>query len=306
MSKVIVGGHRGSGCTDSPHAKKIGQEKPAENTIESIQEAIRNGAKLIEIDVIQTKDNRLVVTHSNQLSDHVFNVEEPGLVSEYTLDKLKGLDVGPKFNGTIPELKEVLNVTQDITLNIEIKDVKGTDDVKQLDDRPMLVDLLAEELKGYEGDTILSSFSLWDLQEMSKRLPDSNLAILFDTAEKEERPIYGEDCPDQSAYLQFTPENVKAINDEVDIEYVHPCIDSVNETNINICSELGLGVNTWALDEPLPEQDHENIENLVFLCNKKNVQLGLITDYTPEMLRKVKSLENSPSIQGSSKIKFEI
>lgn len=281
---VIIGGHRGSGCTDSPHAQAIGQHKAPENTLESIEAAIKNGAKLIEVDVIQTADNQLVVTHSNQLSDHVFTTPDPGVVADYTYEELKKFRVGPEGTHEMPLLQDVLGLCKGIVLNIEIKDVKGTATPKFMEDRPPLVDLLANAVCNHEGELILSSFSTWDLEAMKERLPHVPRAQLFDTAAKQERPIYDESCPDKSVYMQFTVENILEVIRRADVQYAHPCIDSMNAEVVAKCAEYNLGINTWALGEVLPEADKQTIANTVQLCREHGVQLGLITDYTPEML----------------------
>lgn len=281
---VIIGGHRGSGCTDSAHAQTIGQKKAPENTLESIQAAIDNGAKLIEIDVIQTADNKLVVTHSNQLSDHVFTTPNPGVVADYTFEELQQFDVGLEGTHKMPLLADVLGLCENVILNIEIKDIKGTETPKFAEDRPPLVDLLTAEIRDYKGALILSSFSTWDLEAMKERLPDVPRAQLFDTAAKEERPIYDETCPDKSVYMQFTVENILEAIRRADVQYAHPCIDSMNADVVAKCAEHNLGINTWALGEVLPENDKAAIQNAVSLCREHGVQLGLITDYTPEML----------------------
>ena len=299
---VIIGGHRGSGCTDSPHAQNIGQVKPPENTLESIELAIKNGAKLIEVDAIQTADNHLVVTHSNALADHVFTHPDfdLGYVADHTLEELQQLKVGPHGTHTIPTLAEVLEVCKDVALNIEIKDVKGTDTAKFTAGKPALVDLLADEIAEHPGSIIVSSFSIWDLVAMKERLPDVPRAQLFDTAEKEERPIYGDDCPDDSWYRMFNVANVLEAIRRADVQYVHPCIDSMHEEVVALCEQYNLSINTWALAENLPAQSAEQIAKAVTLCKEHGVQLGIITDYVPEMLELIPQI--SLDIEGVSRL----
>ena len=280
---VLIGGHRGSGCTDSPHAQNIGQVKPPENTLESIALAIKNGAGLIEVDAIQTADNKLVVTHSNALADHVFTAPKPGYVADHTYAALQQYLVGPKGTHTIPLLADVLELCADIILNIEIKDVKGTETPKFQEGRPPLVDLLATEIQGHKGGLILSSFSTWDLEAMKDRAPDVPRAQLFDTAAKEQRPIYDTGCPDTSVYMQFTAANILEALHRADIQYVHPCIDSLHDDAVALCAAHSLGINTWALCEEVPGKSQESIRQAISLCQAHGVPLGLITDFVPEM-----------------------
>lgn len=301
---VIIGGHRGSGCTDSPHAQNIGQVKPPENTLESIELAIKNGAKLIEVDAVQTADNHLVVIHSNALSNHVFGHQSSesdiGFVADHTLEDLQQFKVGPHGTHTIPTLREVLDLCKDVALNIEIKDVKGTDTAKFTAGKPTLVDLLADEIAEHPGSIIVSSFSIWDLVAMKERLPDVPRAQLFETIKKDERPIYGDDCPDDSWYRMFNVANVLEAIRRADVQYVHPCIDSMHEEVVALCEQYNLSINTWALHENLPAQMHAQIATAVNLCKEHGVQLGIITDFVPEMLELIPQI--SLDIEGVSRL----
>ena len=113
---IPVLGHRGI-CAKYP-----------ENTMVSFEAAISLGVDLIEFDVNVTKDNVLVVIHDNSIDRTTF---ETGLTRDYTLEELKSIDFGKKFNEkfsgeTIPTLREVLNLAaphSELLLNIEIKDM---------------------------------------------------------------------------------------------------------------------------------------------------------------------------------------
>jgi len=302
---LIIGGHRGSGCTDSPHAqallRPLGQQKPPENTLESIALAIKNGAKLIEVDVVQTADNQLVVTHSNRLSEHVFRAENLGFVADYTYAQLKRFPVGAEGTAegthTMPLLSEVLDLCKNILLNIEIKDVKGTPTAKFSANHPPLVDLLAAAVSDHSGALIVSSFSTWDLEAMRDRLPHIPRGQLFDTLHSHPRPIYAEDCLDKSAYMPFTVDSILAALTRADIQYAHPCIDSMNAEVVAKCAEFNLGINTWALNEVLPEDNFQALADAVTLCREHSVQLGIITDYVPEMLALLPRLSVSTALE---------
>ena len=291
--RVIVGGHRGSGCTDSPHAVAIGQDKPAENTLESIQRALDNGAQLIEIDVIQTADDKLVVIHSGTLNKHVISDHDLGLVGDHTYESLQNLRTGINKDGRIPLLSEVLELCKDVTVNIEVKDVKGTDAPKFIEGRPALVDLLAEEVDEHPGDLILSSFSIWDLEALKERMPHIPRAMLFESITKDERSIYPDGCEDASTYMYFSVEHVLEVLRRADVQYVHPCIDNIHEEVVALCAQYNLKMNTWALHETLPEASKAFVTNAVGLCKEHGVSLGIITDFVPEMIELIPQLNVS-------------
>ena len=95
-----------------------------ENTLVAFRAALRAGVKMIELDVVLSRDRKLIVIHDATL-ERTTNGE--GAVGEYTLDQLKQLDAGgwfhPKFSGEqLPELSEVLELADgQVIINIEIK-----------------------------------------------------------------------------------------------------------------------------------------------------------------------------------------
>ena len=98
--------------------------KYPENTLASFSAALDIGVKMIELDVMLTRDRKMVVIHDATL-ERTTNGHGP--VSSYTLKELKELDAGswfhPRFAGErLPALEEVLDLVSDhALLNIEIK-----------------------------------------------------------------------------------------------------------------------------------------------------------------------------------------
>jgi len=98
--------------------------KYPENTLAAFQAAIGAGADMIELDVLLTKDRKMVVIHDESL-DRTTNGQ--GMVSDYTLSELKALDAGSWFDARfreerLPTLQEVLDLVKGKAfLNIEIK-----------------------------------------------------------------------------------------------------------------------------------------------------------------------------------------
>lgn len=93
-------------------AHRGGYQYGPENTLATIQESIKRGAKAIEVDVQISKDGQLVLFHDEML-DKVSDGK--GRVSDYTLAELKKFRV-KDINGNLTEeriasLKEVLEAT---------------------------------------------------------------------------------------------------------------------------------------------------------------------------------------------------
>lgn len=85
-------GHRGA------------RHEAPENTLASIEVALRAGAAAVEIDVQRSRDGQLVVIHDETLDR---TTEGSGLVSDYDLRDLRRLDAGQ--GERIPTLEEVLS-----------------------------------------------------------------------------------------------------------------------------------------------------------------------------------------------------
>jgi glycerophosphoryl diester phosphodiesterase len=95
-----------------------------ENTLAAVQAAVTSGVPMIEIDVMFSRDRKLVVIHDATLER---TTNGRGAVNDYTMERLKQLDAGSWFSSTqanehLPELSEVLDLVNGQTrLNIEIK-----------------------------------------------------------------------------------------------------------------------------------------------------------------------------------------
>lgn len=91
-----------------------------ENSIEAIESSIKSNADFVEIDVLQTKDNQLVVIHDTNLK-RLANTNSN--VYDLTLEEINKLQISQNgFTSRIPTLDEVLKLCKGrIKLNIELK-----------------------------------------------------------------------------------------------------------------------------------------------------------------------------------------
>ena len=98
--------------------------KYPENTLAAFEAAIEAGVVMIELDVMLSRDRKVVVIHDATL-DRTTNGK--GAVADFSLAELKQLDAGSWFNRQfadqqIPELSEVLDLVNGrVYVNIEIK-----------------------------------------------------------------------------------------------------------------------------------------------------------------------------------------
>ncbi len=151
-------GHRGAGG-----------EAP-ENTLESFQLAVEQGADMVELDLQLTVDDTLVAFHDRDL--RMLN-QEAVPIESLSLDQLADavyLDRrGNKRQGmSIPTLATILQtLPADLPLNLELKRYGA--------DRERLVSALGREIAGRE-QLLVSSFDLDLLALMRRRLPGRPVA----------------------------------------------------------------------------------------------------------------------------------
>ena len=100
------------------------RKKYPENTLAAFQAAAEAGAPMIELDVMLSRDRKVVVIHDATLER---TTNRHGAVNDYTMEELKKLDAGSWFDARfadqrLPELSEVLDLANGRTrVNLEIK-----------------------------------------------------------------------------------------------------------------------------------------------------------------------------------------
>ena len=147
-----------------------------ENTMESFELAIRQGADGIELDVHTSADGQLIVIHDETV-DRV--TDGTGLVGEKTLKALKELKVStsaePEGIYRIPTLQEVLDLmrTTDMMVNIELKN--------SICFYPGMEEKVLKAVKEMkmEEQLIYSSFNHYSLLKMKQLDSQVQTGILF-------------------------------------------------------------------------------------------------------------------------------
>ena len=119
FSKRVLVGHRGNPA------------KELENTLESVESAIRSGAHIVEVDIQRTKDGVLLLSHDENL-ERVYgkNVN----IRESTWEELRGIKKG---NYRLARLEEVIDLVNGrVGLFLEVKNPQDTEDIiKLLEDK---------------------------------------------------------------------------------------------------------------------------------------------------------------------------
>ncbi len=136
----------------------------------AFRSACEQGADGIELDVRVTRDRQLVVFHDRGLKRIT---GRRGLVSNVTLEEMRGLDAGsrfaPEFRGEqAPTLDEVFEfLPHDFLINVEMKAV--------IDNMRLIAHRVAEVIRRHErwDSTLVASFnpiSLWELRKVEPRI----------------------------------------------------------------------------------------------------------------------------------------
>ena len=159
----IIFGHRGA----SKHAP--------ENTMAAFEWAFKTGAPAVELDVMLSKEEEVVVIHDHKVDR---TTDGQGYVNQLTLQQLKKLDAGSKFSEKfrgekIPTLDEVLYlISGDRLLNIELKNYHSIHD--------QLVSKVVEIVnkRGKTDSVIFSSFSWRNILKIRKFMPKAPAALI--------------------------------------------------------------------------------------------------------------------------------
>ncbi len=203
MPKIIA--HRGA----SAHAP--------ENTLAAFQLALDQGADGIELDVMLSKDKKLVVIHDDAV-DRTTN--GTGRVMDLTLEELQSLDADD--HEKIPSLAEVFDlVGGKFLINIELKNYSSL-----FDSLPIKVAGLVEA-RGLKDSVIVSSFNPLNLPRFRRRLPEVALGLLTQ--------------PHQARRWIWRFFRYDALN---------PYFTDVDEDLVKELHARGQQINVWTCDEP--------------------------------------------------------
>lgn len=160
----LIWAHRGaSGC------------RP-ENTLPAFEEAVRENADGVELDVQLTSDGELVVCHDERIDRTSNGI---GCVKDYTLRELKTFDFcngNLNYEGTeIPTMAEVFDLLKptELTINIELK----TSEFFYEGIEEKIVALTWD--KGWQDRVIYSSFNHYSIKNIQALDADAKTAFLY-------------------------------------------------------------------------------------------------------------------------------
>lgn len=254
IKKMEISAHRGASV------------KYPENTMAAFVGAKNLGADWIELDVQQTKDKKIVVSHDTNLG-RVTGVNKD--IIDLNYDEIKKLDAGSFFdkkfkNEKIPLLSDVLEFANDnnIRLNIELKPTG-----KEIDFEKQVIDLIKEY--HFEGRCVITS-QIYDVLKNVKSV-DKNI---------------------KTVYVMSI-----AIGDITDAEYADAFSVEANNVNSSLVTKVhndGKELYAWTVntEESINEMIGMNVDNII----TDNIELGkelvkrskssdLICDYLRDLFK---------------------
>ncbi len=216
-----------------------------ENTLAAFRLALENRADGIELDVMLSADQKLVVIHDDTL-DRTTNGH--GQVSDTPLAAMRDLDAGrwfkPEFEGEpIPLLEEVFaEFGSKFLINVELKNYKTP--------RDPLPERVVEMVKRYNlSDTVLlSSFNARNLPRVKSLAPEIRTGLLT-----------------LPGVLGLPMRGL--LGRRFDADDLHPYYRDVSARMVDSRHKLGQRVNVWTVDAP---DDLRRLQSLgvdMVICN---------------------------------------
>jgi glycerophosphoryl diester phosphodiesterase len=206
-----------------------------ENTLAAIRLALKQGADVIENDIMRTSDDQLVIMHDVSLArttdvEEVFPDRSPWNVSTFTLAEIKRLDAGswfsPKFAGErVPTLREWVLAVGSAGMLLEAKDPQlypgiETDIDKELRSMPEFTRALrAGRVTMQAGD------EQW-LRAYHDLAPDVPIGLLY----------YGR------------PTDAELVAASTWLDQANPALGNIDKGIVDRIHELGMTTNVWTVN----------------------------------------------------------
>jgi glycerophosphoryl diester phosphodiesterase len=198
-----------------------------ENTLESLREAKRQGARWVEVDAKLTADNAVILLHDDIL-DRTTNGQ--GLAAQTTLEQVRALDAGswlaPNWAGArVPTLEETVHELFNLGLNcnFEIKPCPGRERVT--------AEFVMRELQrlwpAQAEKPLISSFAHDALQVAQQLAPEFPRAVLVDEV----------------------PENWQALCEGVEAIALNPWHKTLTPEWTKAIRQAGLKILTYTVNE---------------------------------------------------------
>ncbi|MEO6413666.1 MAG: glycerophosphodiester phosphodiesterase family protein [Pedococcus sp.] len=222
--QVAVIAHRGSGAM------------APENTLASVQLALKQGADYIENDIMRTSDGALVIMHDLTLArttnvEQVFPDRAPWNTATFTLAEIKQLDAGSWFSASyagqrVPTLREwVEAVGSRAGMLLEAKDPWA--------------------FPGIERDI---DKELRSIPTFSKALAANR--VIMQAGDEPWLRAYHDLAPDVPVGLLYytRPTDEQLVAASTWLDSVHPALGNIDEAIVDRSHALGLDIHVWTVN----------------------------------------------------------
>lgn len=249
-----------------------------ENSIPAFEKAITLGVTTLELDIVISKDLKVVVSHEPYMNSKICKLTENGVTDdtmamrfnlfEMNYDHIKEFDCGSKYNARFPEqkklktykplLSEVFELVKSrnskVRFNIELKTQPNYNYGIYTPHPEAYVKIVLDEIEesGLFSNVNLQSFDLVILEEIKKQSPNMPVALLVDEDETIQTKL---------EKLSYKP------------EIISPYFRLLTSEIINEYHSKDFLIIPWTVNE---EQD-------MFKMLRWNVD-GIITDYPDRLL----------------------
>ncbi len=254
-----------------------------ENTTPAFLEAIKLGVTTLELDVVISQDQQVVVSHEPFLSHVICRTAEGRAITEeeekkhnlYQMpyEEIARCDCGSSPHPQFPEqqnfpaykplLSDVIDTVEQlvaaqdlppVVYNIETKSDPKSDNIfHPTPDKFTDLVLSVIQKKGIEDRVIIQSFDVRTLQQVRKKQPSLPLALLIGNTDSLEKNL---------AKLGFTP------------QIYSPHFQLVDQDLIDLAEQKSMSIIPWTVNEP------DDIQRMV------NLKVdGIISDYPDRVIK---------------------
>ncbi|MGV8049337.1 MAG: glycerophosphodiester phosphodiesterase [Anaerolineaceae bacterium] len=214
-----------------------------ENTLAAFRLAYQLGADGIELDVMLSADNELVVIHDDSVNR---TTNGSGKVAKMPFAALRELDAGSNFSQAfrgekLPNLSEVFEeLGGKLLINVELKNYSHPFDALTKD----VINLV--ERFHLEETVLLSSFNPINLSKARRLNPAIQLGLLTSPGSKLMQGAVGRLFP---------------------YDALHPYFADISEAMVEKLHGLGKKVNTWTVDDPQALRHMQSCGVDAVICN---------------------------------------
>lgn len=255
-------------------AHRGGRRIRPEHTLLAYDQALEDGADILELDIGQTSDGALVVMHDDTVDR---TTDCTGLIKEMTLEALRQCDAGYEFTtddgetypyrGTglvVPTMNEVFERYPDVAFVIEIKQ-----------EQPSIVDDFVAVVREYgvEDRMVGSQFSDDVLEELRAAAPE----IATNTGVNETLVFWGKAFDDPPDPDYEPPAEFLQVPTQFDVG--DRIVDVLHPRFVPRAHELGMFVHVWTIN------DEQTMRELI----EMGVD-GIMTDDPPLLTRVIDEL----------------